>query len=530
MLLACLVLPAGLLLSASASSRTLRRHKGHRPVLRTLPAISGIPSAGHTLRASPGRWYDAVELKYRWLSCDRVGRRCHPIAHLASRRCTHHHLTCGNSSHYRLTPGDVGHTMRVIVIATNGFGRASATSKPTAVITNGATGSGGGGSPTGTPSPPGTPLPPGSGLHVSGNRLLDANGNPVQLRGVDRSGTESACVQNAGIFSGNNAYDDANPIKAISTWKGVNTVFYGLNEDCWLGINGVPAKMSGTAYQNAIKAAVQEAEAAGLYPVIGFFWGAGATTLATSQPPMPDNDHTPLFWQQVANTFKNDPHVIFRLQEEPHPYNGDSLSAWKCWSQGDVSYDTSNTLVPTGHPNACAGQTGFTNGAVGMQSLINIIRGTGARNVIQVPGNQWAGEVQCSSSTTVPPNTCGFLDSADGIEVHDTLNPSQLMADLDIYMENDGPNVNPTAWANELAPVARVMPLEAGELNEDVNMASTNITPLQNFLAWADTNQVGYYLWAWNSWSYNDVLVTGVDTGTPKAPVGTMYKAHVAAF
>src|SRR5580700_8420578 len=36
-------------------------------------------------------------------------------------------------------------------------------------------------------------------LHVSGNRLVDANGSPVVLRGVDRSGSEYQCVQGRGI-------------------------------------------------------------------------------------------------------------------------------------------------------------------------------------------------------------------------------------------------------------------------------------------------------------------------------------------
>lgn len=32
---------------------------------------------------------------------------------------------------------------------------------------------------------------------------------------------------------------------------------------------------------------------------------------------MPDNDHVPLFWEEVADTFKNDPDVMFRLYEGP---------------------------------------------------------------------------------------------------------------------------------------------------------------------------------------------------------------------
>src|SRR2546430_15661747 len=40
------------------------------------------------------------------------------------------------------------------------------------------------------------------GLHVVGNRLLDAKGRFVHFRGVNRSGPEYACIQGWGIFDG----------------------------------------------------------------------------------------------------------------------------------------------------------------------------------------------------------------------------------------------------------------------------------------------------------------------------------------
>jgi len=89
-------------------------------------------------------------------------------------------------------------------------------------------------------------LAPG-GIRVLGNRLVDGNGAPIQLRGVNRSGTEYACVQGLGIFDGPS---NAASVKAIASWR-VNIVRVPLNEDCWLGINGVDPQYGGAAYRKA---------------------------------------------------------------------------------------------------------------------------------------------------------------------------------------------------------------------------------------------------------------------------------------
>ena len=76
-----------------------------------------------------------------------------------------------------------------------------------------------------------------AGLHVEGNKLVD-DGKPVRLLGVDRSGTEYACIQGNGFFDGQ---VDQAAVTAILGWH-TNAVRVPLNEDCWLGINGAPAQ------------------------------------------------------------------------------------------------------------------------------------------------------------------------------------------------------------------------------------------------------------------------------------------------
>src|SRR5688572_20796041 len=51
-----------------------------------------------------------------------------------------------------------------------------------------------------------------SGLHVVGNQIRNGAGQPVRLLGVNRSGTEYACIQGWGIFDGPS---DAASLQAI---------------------------------------------------------------------------------------------------------------------------------------------------------------------------------------------------------------------------------------------------------------------------------------------------------------------------
>jgi hypothetical protein len=338
------------------------------------------------------------------------------------------------------------------------------------------------------------------------------------------------CSKGFGITDGPSGSSEFAP---MSSW-GINSVFIGLNEDCWLGINGVQSQYAGQNYIDAIKAEVAAAEANNLYPVIGFFWGDPGTEVSSDsdpngggQPALPDNDHAPLFWEEVADTFKSDPNVIFRLQEEPHPAgNSSGSSAWTCWSQGDVQYVPSSVkaygTAPTPVSSVSHCDETATDGTthystVGMQSLLNIIRGTGATNVVQVPGVQYANMMACTTSDS--PATCGFLQP--GVRVTDTLPSPQLMADVDVY-----PFYNPcnstSCYDATYAPVIAQMPFEAGETGPQ---GQNNTNAEDQFLSWLDGQNSGYYAWAWDTWAG---LISNYD-GTAQNPWGTDYKEHLSS-
>jgi hypothetical protein len=174
----------------------------------------------------------------------------------------------------------------------------------------------------------------------------------------------------------------------------------------------------------------------------------------------------------LASFFKSDPYVIFRLEQEPS-LGYSSESDWQCWSQGDVSYGagSDNTPptapTPTGTPKTCANAgVGLGYQAVGMQSLVNVVRGTGAANIVALSGLAWANMLSCGPSTS--PSSCGMLASATP-PVKDPASAAQLVASVDVYPEGNpcGQQLNTSCYEATYKPVAQVIPLIAGEAGEN---------------------------------------------------------------
>jgi hypothetical protein len=90
------------------------------------PTITGRPQQGSTLTASNGTWGGGVKaFTYRWQRCGTEGTNCNNIDNATART-------------YVLTSTDVGHTVRVVVTASNADGQTSAMSKTTAVVSGNA--------------------------------------------------------------------------------------------------------------------------------------------------------------------------------------------------------------------------------------------------------------------------------------------------------------------------------------------------------------------------------------------------------
>ena len=342
--------------------------------------------------------------------------------------------------------------------------------------------------PTATPGPTSTPLPtaaPGSvsPVHVQGNHIVNALGQQVVIHGVNRAGTEYACIQGWGMFDG--AHDLAS-VLAIRSWR-TNAVRVPLNEDCWLSINGAAAAYSGAIYQQAVKDYVNLLTQNGLYAIVDLHWSGPGTVQATQQQPMPDTDHSIAFWTQVATAFKGNGAVILEPFNEPWPdSNRNTTAAWTCWRDGGT----------------CAG---VAYQVAGMQTLVNTIRGTGAANVIALGGVQYSNTL--SQWLTYKPS--------------DPLN--NLVAAWHIY--NFQGCSNSSCYDSQAAPVAAQVPLLATEVGTDTCDAAY----FNTLLNWLDAHQSGYLAWTWNTWgaACGAIALVSDLTGTPTT-YGQLYKTHLA--
>jgi endoglucanase len=331
----------------------------------------------------------------------------------------------------------------------------------------------------------------GSDLRVRGNVLVDGpgRGHAVQLRGVNRSGLEYACVQGWGFFDSPHPgrIDDKAMIAAMKSWE-INAVRVPLNEDCWLGVDA-PARYSGSAYRRIVERYVHALNAAHLYVVLDLHWAAPGKVKATGIDPMPDAEHAPAFWRSLARTFRRNHQIIFDLYNEPHNIG------WGCWEHG--------CQIP-----AAAGQPTYR--AAGMQQLVDAVRSTGARQPLLLGGIDWSLDLR------------GWVAH----EPHDPLR--QLLASDHNY----------GALSPCLAPcrtgILRThahVPVLFGELGE-MDCRHEYIDRMMRF---ADARGISYLGWAWDATSKGGWTCKGGPSlitsykGTPTG-FGVGFRDHLRAL
>ncbi len=272
-------------------------------------------------------------------------------------------------------------------------------------------------------------------LAVVGARLVDGAGSPVQLRGTNRAVFESRCVYDkTGVADGPT---DQASVNAMLAWK-INAVRVTINEDCWLGINGLPADGNAAGYRQAVVSYIRLLRANGLYAMPVVEVDAPGTVKATSIEYMPDAGHMPTLWHQLAYDLRSDHGVIFDPVTEvamaswnnPHPQ---PAGEWNCWLHGC----TLDSIYP-GAPRFAA---------AGLQSLVNAIRSAGATQPIVLGGLDYNADLsQLLSHLPADPQ-------------------HQLIASGHVYDFVEGSSVD-SMFTGQLEPIAKQLPVILGELGE----------------------------------------------------------------
>ncbi|WP_354699618.1 hypothetical protein DSM112329_05339 [Paraconexibacter sp. AEG42_29] len=345
-----------------------------------------------------------------------------------------------------------------------------------------------------------TPVPgkrPG-GVVVRGNQLVDtATGKPVRLLGMNRGALGDACTF-GGISDG--PLHEAS-IDAMVRWH-ITAVRLPINQDCWLGTHGLPAPGSGTAaeYRDRVVSFVQALEAKGLFVILDNQFGSVPVDGTASRyiAPLPDATVLP-FLTSLAQTFAADDDVIFDVYNEPHPDSADvtipsGVRPEVCWRDGC-------TLTWTGGPGP------VTYPAVGMQAMVDAVRSTGARQPIMIGGLGYASDLR------------------RWLEFRPTDPEGQIVASLHFYQCVPGTSLGAegrehcrgdatpadavkarlAAWDATLAPLAKAVPVVAGEIGEyDCDHDFSD-----QFFDWADTHGVSYLGWTWNATDTNPVSPVG---------------------
>jgi hypothetical protein len=334
-------------------------------------------------------------------------------------------------------------------------------------------------------------------VRVSGDTLINSTGSAVRMLGVDVSGTEDACVEDGSFGWGSLNSAEA---EEIASWD-ANAVRVPLNEDCWLGINGVPGQISGAPYRAAVEQWVATLNNAGIVAILDLHWSAPGNYEATEQWPMADADHSITFWSQVASTFASDPSVVFDLFNEPfiggsHPTTAD----WACWLDG---CNTTFTMTTTGGAN-----TNVTYATAGMQQLLNAVRASGANQPVMIGGLNWAGDPCGIYDAGGNGGSCAWLTYEPNDPVH------QLIASFHVYTWTACTTAS--CWNADVTPVASQVPVVTGEFGED----DCSTTLVNTFMSWADQHGISYLAWSWEPPSTDDETCTAAtasstgDTGS----------------
>jgi hypothetical protein len=295
-------------------------------------------------------------------------------------------------------------------------------------------------------------------LHTSANQIVQANGQPVTLRGVVMPGLELS-----GTLAGAVGVTQQAVIEA-KAW-GANFVRVPLGEQFWLSSNCDYV----SSYVKTVDQVVNWITSLGMVALLDLHTNTVGGCQPGTEHNMADATQSPKFWTAVAaryGTVKSpeyNPLVAFDLYNEPHNLS-DAV-----WLNGGKTTDYFG---------------GQTYQAAGMQQLYNSVRAAGSQNIVFISGNNWA---------STPPTTL-VKGSNIAYAVHYYTCPSIPLSSC----TNPNP-YDPSQDLNQWIGLSGTAPVVVAEFGWP---GQADGTYLANVIAYASSHGWGWSVYAWEDRQY----------------------------
>ncbi|PTX97485.1 hypothetical protein DB346_21050 [Verrucomicrobia bacterium LW23] len=297
-------------------------------------------------------------------------------------------------------------------------------------------------------------------IRVSGNRLVDGAGREVWLQGLAIPGLEIRPEGHGCVLSTRVGIEDWN----------ANVIRLAVKDEYWYG-HGKPGGESagqsdgGAAYRATVDAAVNVAANRGAYLVID-----NHRFRAVREEQLQ-------FWKDVAEMYKNHPAVLFDVINEPHDIS------WEVWRNGGEVVERTAKVDESAFLSDAEKQKNQCFQSPGMQRLVDVIRATGARNVIIAGGLDWAYDLE------------GVVD---GFALDDPQG-NGIMYSTHIYPWK-------TDWQSKVLRAAALYPLFVGEVGADIKkMSFLPLDRQEDPYTWGP-DMLGFiqkYRLNWSGWSFH---------------------------
>lgn len=315
-------------------------------------------------------------------------------------------------------------------------------------------------------------------IKVTGNRLTDPDGKEVWLQGVAIPGLEIV-PEGHGVVNSTRV--------AIEEWK-ANVVRLAVKDEYWFGRGKETPKTKaqtdgGAAYRAIVDSAVNMAANRGCYLVIDNH------VFRAVKPEQLE------FWKEVATKYKNHPAVLFDIINEPHGIT------WEVWRNGGfVEEKKKKEVDESAFLSEAEKKANEGYDSPGMQKLVEVIRETGAKNVIIAGGLDWAYDLT------------GILE---GYALEDKTG-NGIMYSTHVYPWK-------TEWQKRFLDAAAKYPLFLGEVGADVKKMS--FLPLErqedpstwvpDMLAVIQKHRLNWTGWSFHTWATPVMLSDWNYTPTP---------------